>query len=192
MDDSPVTLADVMDGKGAPFVVGGVSFLIRPPTTEEYDDALAIERMVQRRWLSAPELQPLKEEPCSDAERATYELLIQDADRRFREAEDGSREKDVLLSRIASLQRALETRTLADETAGDRATLARDRYLTQRLIADENGVPLFDTKSKDFAAQWERLSISIKNAARPAVWAVLSQVRDAPFSLDRLRGRKPG
>jgi ABC-type nitrate/sulfonate/bicarbonate transport system ATPase subunit len=103
----------------------------------------------------------------------------------------GDAEKDALLDRIAALQRTLDKRSLADELAGERALLARDRYLTQRLLQDEHGKPALDLRGPDFAQQWERLPLRVKDAARPAVWTVLGQVRQAPFSWERLRGRKP-
>ena len=190
-DPQDTTLADIMDGKGAPFAVDGVSLCIRPPTTEEYDDALAIERMVVKRWLNDPALQALKAEPCSAGERAMYEAMIAGTDVRFQEAEDGTPEKDALLGQIAALQRTLDKRTLADEVASERAVLARDRYLTQRLLTDEAGKALFDTRLASFAEAWEKLPLSVKNAARPAVWLVLGQVRQAPFSSDRLRALRP-
>ncbi len=192
MDDpQDTTLAEILDGKGAPFTVDGATFLVRPPTTEEYDDAIAMERLMRRRWLADPALQAMKDEPCSQQEREMYESMIKDADKRFREAEDGSAEKDALLDRIASLQRTLDKRTLADELAGERALLARDRYLTQRLLQDEHGKPVLDLRAADFAQQWERLPLRVKDGARPAIWTVLGQVRQAPFSWDRLRGRRP-
>lgn len=192
MDDPQDTsLADILDGKGAPFTVDGASFLIRPPTTEEYDDAMAIERMVKKRWLGDPALARLKDEPCSEEERASYLGMIAATDKEFQEAEDGSATKNALLDRIASLQRALEKRTMLDEVATERAILARDRYLVQRLLVDGAGKPVLDPRSPDFPEQWERLPLKVKNGARPAVWRVLGQVRQAPFSWELLRGRRP-
>jgi len=55
MDDpQETTLAEILDGKGAPFTVDGATFLVRPPSTEEYDDAIAMERLMRRRWLADP------------------------------------------------------------------------------------------------------------------------------------------
>jgi hypothetical protein len=193
MTDDPQanSLADILDGKGVPFVVDGATFLIRPPTTEEYDDAIAMERLMQKRWLSDPALASLKDEPCSDEERRTYQVMIDAAERQFTEAADGSQEKQNLAERLASLQRTIEKRTLAEELAGDRALLARDRYLTQRLLCDEHGKQILNPRAADFPEQWEGLPLKVKNAARPAIWTALGQVRQAPFSWEKLRGRKP-
>lgn len=191
MDDPQATnLADVLDGKGTPFTVDGATFLIRPPTTEEYDDAMAMERLVQKRWLADPALAPMKAEPCSDEERRVYQRMIDATERQFYEAEDGTALKDNLADRLASLQSALEGRTLAEELAGERSLLARDRYLTQRLLCDEKGKPVFDLRAPDFPERWEALPLRVKNAARPAIWVALGQVRQAPFSWETLRGRK--
>lgn len=187
-DDERASLVDVLDGKAVPFSVDGTTFLIRQPTTEEYDDAIALQNLVIRKTLALPEVRALKDVPCSDAERLTYEAMIAAADMRFHEAEDGSLEKDALAEQIARLQRTIANRTLADETASERGVLARDRWLTMRLLCDEHGKPLFDTASPHVGAAWEALPMRIKNEARPAVWRVLGMVRDAPFSWEALRG----
>jgi hypothetical protein len=117
--------------------------------------------------------------------------MIDAAERQFNEAGDGSPEKEGLADRLAALQRAIEKRSLADEMAGDRALLARDRYLTQRLLCDEHGKQALNPRAVDFPEQWERLPLKVKNAARPAIWTALGQVRQAPFSWEKLRGPKP-
>lgn len=191
-DEDTTRLVDVMDGKGVPFSVDGAAFLIRQPTTEEYDDALALQNLVIRRTLAQPEIKELRDVPCSDAERLTYEAMIAAANIRFHEAEDGSLEKDALAEQITRLQRTMESRTLADETASERGVLARDRWLTMRLICDEDGKPLFDTTDPKVGDAWERLPMKVKNEARPAVWRVLGMVRDAPFSWEALRKPRSG
>ena len=180
------TLTTVMDGAGVPFDAAGEQFTIRQPTTEEYDDALAIQNLVLRRTLALPELAELKLLPCSDEERASYEALIAAAELQFAEAPEG-RQKEELVAEIARLEQALEKRTLADEIAGRRATTARDRWLTMRLLCDKDGRPVFDTKAADIGERWEALPMVVKDAARPAVWAVLAWVRTAPFSWGLLR-----
>lgn len=185
--DQP-TLVDVMDGKGVPFYVDGTPFLIRQPTTEEYDDAIALQNLVIRRTLALPDVKALASVPCSDAERLTYEAMIAAAEMRFKEAEEGSVERDALAEQINRLQRTIERRTLADETASERGVLARDRWLTMRLLCDEHGKPAFNTLDPNVGEAWERLPMRVKNEARPAVWRVLGMVRDAPFSWEALRG----
>lgn len=185
------SLADVIAGKGVPFEVNGASFRIRPPTTEEYDDAMAMERMVLKAWQADPALAHLRDVPCSETERASYEAMIADLDARFHAAADGSAEKDDLAGQIAGLQRSLDKRTMLDEVASDRALVARDRYLLQRLLVDADGRPIFNPRAADFPEQWERLPMQVKNAGRPAIWLVLRMVRQAPFSLDRLRAPRP-
>lgn len=187
VDDERANLVDVLDGKAVPFSVDGATFLVRQPTTEEYDDAIALQNLVIRRTLAMPEVKALKDTPCSDAERLTYEAMIEATNIRFHEAEDNSLEKDALLEQITRLQRTLENRTLADETASERGVLARDRWLTMRLLCDEDGRQLFDTTKPDVGDAWEALPLRVKNEARPAVWRVLGMVRDAPFSWEALQ-----
>lgn len=189
-DDERASLVDVLDGKAVPFSVDGTTFLIRQPTTDEYDECIALQNLTIRRIMALPEIQDLRRVPCSDAERLTYEAMIHAADMRFKEAEEGSLEKDTIAEQIVRLQRTLDNRTLADETASERGVLARDRWLTMRLICDEDGKPLFDTTKPSVADAWERLPLRVKEAARPAVWRVLGMVRDAPFSWEALRGPK--
>src|SRR5512136_655492 len=73
----PTTLIAVMQGDMFPFEVDGVTFQIRQPTTEEYDDALNLQRLVYRSALAQPHIAALKEYPCTEAERANYERLLE-------------------------------------------------------------------------------------------------------------------
>lgn len=189
IDDQRGQVADALAGKGTPFEVGGSSFLIRPPTTEEYDDAEALGKLVRLRTLRLPFVAEAASEPCTDQEKAVYQGMIDAAEERFRLAEDGSAAKDALARRIADLQRQIERRTLADELAEERATLARDRWLCLRLLCDPEGrqaIPLTG-KPADIEAAWEATSLAVKNRARPAIWNELRKVREAPFSWERLR-----
>jgi hypothetical protein len=184
------TLTSVLDGEGTPFEVDGVSLLIRPPTPEEYDDAMNIQALAYRKALALPEIRDLGDEPCSDAERESYEAMIASAEAEFKEAEDGSDRKREAAEMSARLKRALERRTLAEELASDRSTLARDRYLTSRLLCDRTGRKILDPKAKNYVEQWAAIPPRVKDAARSAVWTELGKVRTAPFSLERLLGPK--
>ncbi|HNU04161.1 MAG TPA: hypothetical protein PKL67_08400 [Anaerolineae bacterium] len=188
-DEQRGQVSDALAGKGTPFEVDGVSFLIRPPTTEEYDDAEALGKLVRLRTLRLPFIAEVASEPCTDQERAIYESMIAAAEERFQQAEDGSAVKDALARRIADLQRQIDRRTLADEMADERATLARDRWLCMRLLCDDQGrqaVPL-DSKPAVAEALWEAIPIAVKNQARPAIWNEVRKVREAPFSWEQLR-----
>lgn len=189
IDDQRGQVADALAGKGTPFEVGGSSFLIRPPTTEEYDDAEALGKLVRLRTLRLPFVAEAASEPCTDQEKAVYQGMIDAAEERFRLAEDGSAVKDALARRIADLQRQIERRTLADELAEERAMLARDRWLCMRLLCDADGrqaVPL-DGKAEEIEAIWEAISLEVKNRARAPIWNEIRKVREAPFSWERLR-----
>jgi hypothetical protein len=180
------TLGAVMNGQPVPFEVDGQAFQVRQPTSEEYDDALNLQRLVYRTALAQPHIKALKQYQCTEAERANYERLIERiaADREASENEDKRAE---LAAERANLIEDLATRTLAEETASEQAILKRDRYLVGLLLCDADGEPVFDTSAKNFAAQWERLALRVKDAARPAIWIALGMVREAPFSWDLLR-----
>lgn len=174
------SLTDIMDGKGVPFWVDGRQFYIRPPTTEEYDQALLIQELAHARAMSQPELQAMKDLPVSEGERQMLEARIAIAERAFEAAED-KRVKDLIAERLAFLQRQLETRTRADELADRYAVLKRDRWLTFRLLCDEEGKQMFDPSDPESLERWERLPMRVKDEARPAIWEVLAAVRNAPF-----------
>lgn len=186
--DNP--LATIANGTPLQFEADGKTFQLRQPRTEEYDDALALEGLVRRRMLAMPELQPLKDKPCSDMERMTIERLIEMATAELDEAEPGSLHATTLGERLGLYHRLLDSRTLADEIANERAILARDRWLTIHLLCDEHGRQLFDPDNVQSVAAWEKVPIRVKDAARPLVWEVLRLVVDAPFDWAMLPGLK--
>lgn len=179
-------LTDAMDGAPVPFFVDGEAFTIRQPSPEEYDDAMAIQSITRKRALALPEIAELQSVPCSDRERAIFEGMIEAAERLYEETEDDAA-GTAIAERINRLREQMEKRTLAEEVASERAILARDRYLCQRLLADKNGKALLDPKSPTFAKKWAKLSLSVKDAARPAIWTALALVQNVPFSWDQLR-----
>ena len=184
------SLTEIIEATALRFTVDGEEFTIRQPTTEEYDDAIALQRLVYRRMLALPEVKALEDEPCSAGERARYEAMIAATQDDFEEAEPGSARKDALAEDVARLMRDLDARTLAQEIASERAIVARDRWLCARLLCDADGKPVFRTNDKSFPEQWERLPMRVKEAARPSVWAALGLVNAVPFSWATLRGRK--
>lgn len=186
MENTEPTLSDVIDGEPLPFWVDGQQFFIRQPSTEEYDDALTIQTITRKRLLALPEFAEMKDIPCSDAERQTYEDMISASESALETVEDET-VREAMVERITGLQRMLDKRSLADEIATDRAMLARDRYLCQRLLLGPDGKPLLHPKDKNFAEKWERVPLTVKDAARVHIWTAVAMVQNAPFSLDRLR-----
>lgn len=178
-----VTLTDALGNSMLTFRSEGRNWSIRQPLPEEYDDAMSLQTMTYRKVLQQPHVQAVANMPCSEGERALLEGMISLTERRFREAEDGP-QKDDLAQELARLQNDLTSRTLAQETASDRAALTRDRWLCMRLLCDENGKAIFDTSATDFEEKWNKFPIKIKDDARPAIWRALTLVREAPFSLD--------
>lgn len=177
------TLSEAMAGSRVPFSVRGTRYQIRQPTTEEYDDAMAVQRLWRAYWMAQPELQRLQELPCTDQEVSKYQIMIDQAQELFEELQEGDPRKAEMAKYVVNLQAALEGRTLAQETAANRATLARDRWLCQRLLEDEQGQPMVDTSQgyEEAKAQWESIPLGVKNASRPAIWRVLAMVEEAPF-----------
>jgi len=174
------SLMEIMEGKGVPFWVDDHQFFIRPPTTEEYDQALLIQDLAHARAMSQPEIQAVKGMPMSDGERQVMEARIAIAERAFEAAED-KRVKDMIAERLALLRRQMEIRTRADELADRYAVLKRDRWLTLHLLCNADGKQMFDPDNPEDLERWERLPMRVKDEARPAIWEVLSAVRNAPF-----------
>lgn len=198
MSEPENTLSDVTSPYPLEFSVGKDHFRLRKPTSEEYDDAQGLQRLTYRRTLAKPEVQALADLPCDESEILSLQALLMSLQAQFDDAEDGEQKAD-LLEQIADIQATMDTRTLAQQTASERASLVRDRWLCARLLlVPVYGVdgdtprwePAFDTNSKEFAERWEALPIQVKDAARSAIWRALSLVRDAPFSLDLLRRPK--
>lgn len=181
-DDAP-TLTEILDGKGLTFVVDGVTFRVRPPTTEEYDDAQHLQTTVRKRLLATPEIAELRNLPASEDAQNVMRAAIAATEAELETADADA--AHALTGRLAAYRRLLEERTLADEIVDERAALARDRWLTLRLLQDEAGKPLL---SKGDKAEWERLPLRVKEAARPLIWVLLRMIDDAPFDSARLHG----
>lgn len=184
-----LTLTAALDSQGVPFAVAGETFYIRPPTTEEYDDATTIVSVVKQRFLASAEAASLGDAPCSASEHRIIESYIQQTATRLADTEPDTPRAKLYADRLKHWRQALTERTAAQEIADDRALLARDRWLCGRLLTDGQGKPVCGTPgTPEFAARWERLPLAIKDAARGAIWQALTLVEEAPFSWARLRG----
>ena len=171
---------EMLDGHGLSFEIGGKTFWVRPPTPEEYDDALHLQSVVRKRILAAPEIVELRSLPASAEGQETLLGALADTEQALQEVESDNPEREMLTRRLAALRRLQETRTLADEVADERAILARDRWLTLRLLTDDAGQPVvLPTKvSKD---SWAILPLQVRNGARPLIWALLRMIEELPF-----------
>ena len=176
-----LTLTDVMSGKPVPFSVDGIRLAVRWPSPEEYDDAMAFQRLVRSRELRKPEVADLKDEPPTDETKATFRVFIAEAERQFRQAQDDA-QRDYWNNQMAAYSRALEQSNLAEELADKRAALARDRWLTVRLLCHENGRRYFNLQAKDLEEKWRRFPQRAKEAIRPVLWRMLRSIETAPFS----------
>ena len=86
----------------------------------------------------------------------------------------------MLTRRIEGLRELNTNRSLADEIAEERGILARDRWLTLRLLCDESGKPVVPP-GKVAKDSWALLPLRVRNEARPLIWTILSIVNDLPF-----------
>jgi hypothetical protein len=168
------TVQQILDGTPLTFEFGGRKFMLRQPTTAEYDDAQGVYDAAAARWRRMAEIQPLEGVPAEDI--AMFERAIEHLSKELAEEED-TRKQDHIKSRLASMRREIEHRTALDESVAERALVARDRYLTKVLLCDDQGKTLVGSDDA-----WERLPISLKNAARPQVWAVWRMVESVPLS----------
>ncbi len=184
-----LSLAEILERDGVPFWADGRKFIVRPPTPEEYDYAEMLERAAYTRAFNSPILEPMKEEPPSEADRQLWEARIRMAEERF-DATDDQYQKRAYAELIASLRRQMEDRTRAHELAEEFARQQRDRWLLLRLLCDENGEQLFDPEDPEDVKRWQRVAVRFLQEARYALWEVLGAVRNAPFELVRSRGSK--
>ncbi len=175
-------LTSALAGEPVWFTVDGTRWGIRHPSTEEYDDAINIQNIARRRALAAPEAQDVRGLPCSPDERDMFETLLRATQERLKGVPHGSLEQRNLLARLARLQKMVAERTLADELADERALVARDRYLTLRLLVDAAGAQVFDVYDPAVKRAWEKFSMKVKNAARSAVWLVMQVIENIPFA----------
>jgi len=175
------SVLNALDGKPIWFPVNGRRWGVRQLTTEEYDQAVHIQNIALKRALAAPEVQDLKNLPPSDDEKATFAALVGALTQRIKDAEQGSPEQRTLLARLARLQKMAAARTLADEVAAEYALVARDRWLTMRLLLRADGTPVFDLTDPQLGAKWNRLGGRVKDAARSAVWEAVAVYENLPF-----------
>lgn len=173
-----LTEQEIVDGTPIPVDLPGSErkLFIRQPRTEEYDDAMAVMGVVETKWRRRPDVEAAADTRCSDAERASIQFTLNRIALRMSELPDDAKdERRALRAREAALLGELDTRTLADEVATDRAALARDRYLARVLLV-ENDEPVVKTD-----ADWEKLPLVVKNACRPAIWKAINAYENAPF-----------
>lgn len=184
-EDTTGMLSDIYGRNLIPFEVEGQKFFVRQPTPDEYDDGEALKTLTYNKVIQQDYVQEVANLPCSQGEKALFQLVLKDTKERFDRLGDAENAflKEQLAREMARLESDIASRTLAEEYASDKATLVRDRWLTMRLLCREDGRPVFNLLAKDFATRWALLSVKIKDAARPAIWRALQLVREAPFSL---------
>lgn len=175
-------ITQALHGEPVWFEVDGQRWGLRHPATEEYDDAVNIQNIARRRAMAAPEMQELRSLPCSPEEQATFAAMIRATQEQLKGLAHGSLEQRHLLARLARLRRMAAERTLADEVADERALVARDRYLTLRLLVNEHGQQVFDVYDPLVKKAWDRFPMKVKNAARAAVWTVIQVIEQIPLA----------
>jgi hypothetical protein len=168
------SIQEIVDGTPVAFEHQGQTYQVRQPTTSEYDDAQALYDAAATRWRNMAEIAALAAVPPTDL--ALFERAIQQLSQKLAEEAD-ERKREHITARLASMRREVEHRTAQDESVVERALLARDRYLTQALLCDNQGKTLCPDRDA-----FERLPMSLKNAARPHVWRVWRMVERVPFS----------
>lgn len=183
-EDTQPTLTDAVGRALLPFEVNHKTFYIRQPLPEEYDDADSLKTLIYQRTLKEEFTQEVANVPCSDAERMLYQTVLKNVQDRFDNLNGDADPalKDQLAAELVRLQAEIDSRTLAEEYASDKANLSRDRWLTMRLLCDDQGKPVFNLRAKDFQARWANFPMPVKDAARPVIWRALALVREAPFS----------
>lgn len=166
------------------FRAGGQEWAVRQPLCEERDDARAIYRMYEALWTARPEIQLLADVKPSEDELTVIDRTIENAQELLAAAEHPAH-KDALKRRIVALKRQRKSWNRAKEIVAERAALARDRWLTLRLLMEPTEAggwrQMFDPQDPADAAKWETLDDTVREAARPAIWQALRLVEDGHF-----------
>lgn len=166
------------------FSAGGQAWAVRQPTCEERDDARSIYRLYEALWAARPEVQALIAVKPSAEELTVFDNTITAAQELLAQAEHPAAQA-ALQRRIVALQRQKQTWTRAQELTAERAALARDRWLTIRLLLEPTAAggwrPVFDPQDPADAEKWEAFDETVRDAARPALWAALRLVEDGRF-----------
>lgn len=170
------SIAELLAGAGFPFDVSLLEvqdsgliiptvkrYYIRQPTTAEFDDADSLYNQLERAYRRSELVQELRGQPVEEAQA----LASITTDKR---------EAARLLALTADVF-----------VARTEAALKRDRWLTARLLCDEDGNQLADTTTPAGIAAWDAIPIPIKDAARPVIWRMLETVRQLPLGWERLK-----
>lgn len=173
--DAP--LADWLAGKGIPFEFDGAAFFIRQPTTSEYDDAMLLYERAHGSYL-------MSEIGREDAGTPSVTAL------RIAETMDAQAETASFVDALKLRDDAKRMRelTLAEQLARQYAALARDRWLTARLLCGPDGQAMFDTRTPDGVRRFDLCPLRLKDAARPYIWQMLEVVQTLPFGWERWNG----
>ena len=104
--------SELLDGRGLAFEVGGKSLYVRPPTPEEYDDALHLQNVVRKRLLLLPEIAELRSLPASAEAQAMLAQAVTEAEQEYEATEATAPERELLTRRLAALRRSDDGRPL--------------------------------------------------------------------------------
>lgn len=181
--DDEITLDAIAQGCVLWFKAGSETYYLRPPTTEQYDEATGVERVATVLFRSREDVSRLAEFPPSLDDVVLRTRELKRYEELFAEAADGSTKKELAADMIAALQVLLSNRTRADQEAETRAMLKRDRYLVMVCLCDVNGKRTFANGSADSVDQWEGFSLGVKDAARSHIWRILRAMKMLPFVL---------
>lgn len=73
----------------------------------------------------------------------------------------------------------------ADQIASNQALLVRDRWLSIRLICDEDGERMFSPDDAESVTKWDKLPMRVKETARKMIWSMLAVINSVPFGWEQ-------
>jgi hypothetical protein len=179
--DESITLQAIEDGFIVHFGYADQDFYLRPPDTGELDDANTTLRLSRAKFINTYG-DILADIPASESDLNAINKAIENAEKRFEEADDGTVAKLRASYQVSTLQRSLEGRMKLDEEADDVAILARDRELALVLLCDDQGNSLYRASDPDTIRRWHMLSIRVKDRARVSIWRILEALENVPFA----------
>lgn len=177
-----ITLDAIGQGCILWFEVGDERHYVRPPTTEQFDEASGVERVAGAAYRAREGVAALATLPPSADDIVIRKREIARYEKLFNEAEDGTTAKENAADMIAALQVLMENRSRADQETEQWAMLKRDRYLVLVCLCDAEGVRLFTSNTPETLAAWESLPLVVKDNARSCIWRILRAMRLLPFA----------
>lgn len=174
LDELQMPLDELLAGGRLRFEVDGQRLYIRQPTPAERDESLLIRAIEHERLLRRADLAELAKEPLQPERLAALDAEIDALLTALGRQEETGKQRWIRTSLIELV--TAKKQTAADPIADYYATLARDRWLAQRLLEDEAGAHLVTSPEV-----WAALPPAVQDTATIKTAEVMRLIYKLPF-----------